>query len=231
MGMLCARIANRTALAIALVAAAYAPAAACTAVRSFNRVGGVSQREMLCWTGPCRLVLGQRDTLGRFSIGKREPDAVVDHIIMRVENGSHVQTLVSAVSNPICNPPAGTVSGCTERFKLAAVKACPLGGAPCKATSRVRPALHNLDEVNTLTTGGSLTLADGQVVQGKGDSNYGLFFEVCCPDAGQFGAPGTGAITRTTYIIRRGTDPATCEEREKLVGPPDIIPASTFPCE
>jgi hypothetical protein len=178
--------------------------------------------------------LGVQAPFGRFKIVKTTPDWLIDHITMTMQNPGnpgHDQTLVSTKTGPVCNPPAGTVAGCTEQYKVPNIKACPLGTFPCAPGQKVTLILNNLDEVNTVTTGGSLTLPDGQVVQGRRDNNFWLHFLICCPDTGQFGVPGDTIVQTTTYTEVLGNNAATCNTvTPNTNNPTDVIPDSTFPC-
>jgi hypothetical protein len=214
-----------------LGAMAVDPAVACEPVHGLRRIPASTTvvPAQLCWTGPCRGQLREVDTLGRTFIHK-DGDGVIDNITMLMTNGVLQQVLVAQSGNVVCGPPTGTVAGCSERYKLRVAKACPLGTAPCRSRDRIDVELTNLDDVNTLTTGGSITLADGQVVKGSRTNAFWLYYEVCCPDAGQFGLPGTSIAHSNTYTTRRGSDPATCEVKETRQTSPDVIPVATFPC-
>jgi hypothetical protein len=226
-------------IALPMIAIPVGPAQACEAIHTIiRRPNGPPQPVpppfTICWGGPCVVNLGVRDAMGRFKVIKTTPDWLIDHITMIMQNPGnpgHDQTLVAAKTGPVCNPPAGTVQGCTERYKVPNIKACPLGTAPCSPGQKVTLNLENLDQVNTVTTGGQLVLGDGQVVQGRRDNNFWLHFEVCCPDLGRFGAPGDTIVQTTTYTEQFNNNPATCNTvTPKTNNPTDVIPQQTFPC-
>jgi hypothetical protein len=220
------------ALAAALSGFLIGPASACEPIHSISRTPGFNPEpvpDMICWAGPCQNGIGVVDDLGRFFVDK-DLNGVIDHVIMNVDNGSLHQVLVSSSTGAICSPPAGTVSGCRERYRVKTAKACPLGQAPCRARDKQPINLKNLDEVNAVMSGGSITLSDGQVVTGVKSPGYWLYFNICCPDAGQFGAIGTTISTTTSYQTRVGSDVGTCTLHQSRLAPPDVIPTQTFPC-
>jgi hypothetical protein len=227
------------ALAMSVLAIGATPTLACEAVHIIQRFGNGAPVPApppftICWGGPCANKLGTTDNLGRIKIVKSGSDFVIDFIFMSMMNPGnpgHDQVLVSAQSNPVCSPPAGTVAGCTQRFKVPHILACPLGGAPCANNQKITVTLDSIDQINAVTTGGSITLADGQVVQGRVDNNFWLHFQVCCPDLGQFGVPGDSLNQVTTITEVMGNDPATCNTRTPNTNnPTEVIPPTTFPC-
>ncbi len=187
---------------------------------------------ILCWTGPCRDVLGDVDTMGRFMLEKGDWNRLIDYIAMRIDNidTGELQTLVAAKTAPVCGPPAGTVTGCTARFKIPNVKTCPVGQSSCPA-NKITATFTTLDQINTVTTGGTVVLPSGQVVEGAKRNRFWLYYEVCCPDYGQFGDPGSRLETSTEYEMQINNLPSTCVLDAPRSEAPEAIPESTYPCQ
>ena len=190
----------------------------------------------LCWGGPCQ-AHGKDgpDTWGQFKIDRfGGPEDDLDFITMLVtKQGGGTQTLVAKVAAPVCNPPPGTVPGCTERYRLIGAVACPLNQAPCPATSKVSAPIQNLDQINTLTNGGCITLSDGQQVCSGKRKDFWIYYDVCCPDNGQFGPPGSIINTVTSYTFYDTTvGPQSCatDFPRPQAGFTEKIPAASFPC-
>ena len=227
--------------ALGLVALAE-PASACEPVHQLRREpttptptpgpgGDLNPPAILCWSGPCKKRHGVLDTMGKYAVLKPTGDHRVDFLQMDIydENDVLLQTLVAPDGAPVCGPPAGTVDGCTERYKVPNVKACPLGTGPNCPGQKVIVTLNNMEEVNEVTTsGGGITLADGQFIPGVARRRFWLSYEVCCPDFGDFGDPGDLIRTHNEYTVQIA---GLCETREPRQTKIEEIPDRTFPCE
>jgi hypothetical protein len=67
--------------------------------------------------------------------------------------------------------------------------------------------IQNLDQVNILTNGGCITLSDGQQACGGKRRDFWMFYDVCCPDTGQFGPAGSVINTTVSYMLYDTTNP------------------------
>ncbi len=234
------RAASMTAILLATLAGvAFQPsrAAACEPVHTLSRTPvspppPIVPRAILCWTGPCRDVLGSNDTMGRFMLEKGDWNRFIDFISMRIDNVDTGQTemLVATKTGPVCHPPTNTVNGCTARFRIPNIKTCPVGQSSCPG-NKVTATFTTLDQINSVTSGTTIVLPSGQVVEGVKKNRFWLYFEVCCPDFGDFGEPGTRLETNTEYDTEVGNIASTCVTNTTRTEAPEKIPEVTFPCQ
>lgn len=223
----------------ALVAAIFvaAPAQACepaSAITRYEATVCVDQpAHKLCFAGPCKRKLGELDTLGRFAVVKPSSDWEVDHITWNTTNESTaVVQQVSVVDAPeVCGTAPVTVAGCSERYRIPNVKACAPGASvPCPG-NKVTATLTSMHQVNQATTpGGVVILDDGQVINGRGRRRFWLHYEVCCPDWGDFGAPGDYLDMGIDYTLRQQGFVTACVQASTRSTNPEEIPEQTFPC-
>lgn len=131
--------------------------------------GQLNPPATLCWSGPCKKRHGVLDTMGKYAVHKLTGEHRIDFLQMDMYDGDDnlLQTLVAPDGAPVCGPPASTVSGCTERYKVPNVRACPSGTGPNCPGQKIVITLKSIEEVNEMTTSGGGDHALGRPVPAR----------------------------------------------------------------
>lgn len=187
--------------------------------------------QKLCWTGCPFTIAGERDDgKGRWIIPKGDGEASVQQVIVLEKNertGIEYVKITKRVTDYTCT----TIPDAALAARVAAATPFPLCDTPDFKVKHTKPTVcldqttscatnvqrslkvfHDWDAVDDLIRGIDI-VRDGTTFSHNRNRVLNVWFEVCCGDVSDFGAPGDFMDLDTYAVIR---DPGGACRLEKL---------------